>query len=76
MRIMESVGNLSNLQIELLRMFHYNLPDNQLLEVKKLLSDFFAKSLTDEVDKFYEKNNWDENTINLLKEEHLKTKYE
>jgi len=76
MRIMESVGNLSNLQIELLRMFHYNLPDNQLLEVKKLLSDFFAKNLTDEVDKFYEKNNWDENTINLLKEEHLKTKYE
>ena len=76
MRIMESVGNLSNLQIELLRMFHYNLPDNQLLEVKKLLSDFFAEKLTDEVDKFYEKNNWDENTIDLLKEEHLKTKYE
>ena len=73
---MESIGNLSNLQLELLKMFHYNLPDAQLLEVKKLLSDFFAKNITNDVDEFWDKNNWDENTIDLLKDEHLRTKYE
>lgn len=73
---MENIGNLSNLQMELLKMFHYNLPDDQLLEVKKLLSDFFAKNITNEIDKFWDKNNWDDNTITSLKNEHLRTKYE
>jgi len=73
---MENTGNLTNLQLELLKMFHYNLPDHQLLEVKKLLSDFFAKNITKDIDKLWETNNWDKDTINLLKEEHLRTKYE
>lgn len=73
---MESVGNLSNLQVELLKMFHYNLSDRQLLEVKKVLSDFFTKNLTTEIDKFCDENDWDEKTIESLKDEHLRTKYE
>ncbi len=73
---MESVGKLSNLQLELLKMFQYNLPENQLLEVKKLLSDFFAKNITNDVDELWDKNNWNEDTIDLLKDEHLRTKYE
>lgn len=73
---MENVGNLSNLQMELLKMFHYNLSDSQLLEVKKVLSDFFAKNLTTEINKFWDENDWDEKTIDSLKNEHLRTKYE
>ena len=45
-------------------------------DVKKLLSDFFAKNITNDVDKFWDKNNWDEKTIDLLKDEHLRTKYD
>ena len=72
---MENAGNLSNLQMELLKMFHYNLSESQLLEVKKVLSDFFAKNLSTEINKFWDENDWDEKTIESLKNEHLRTKY-
>ncbi len=35
-----------------------------------------AKKITNEVDEFWDKNNWDDNTINALKNEHPRTKYE
>ena len=73
---MEKIGKLSNLQMELLKMFHYNLTDSQLLELKKVLSSFFAKKLTEEMDQFWDENKWDEKTIESLKNEHLRTKYE
>ena len=73
---MESIGKLSNLQMELLKMFQYNLSDNQLKEVRKLLSGFFAENISREVDKIWNENNWNEKTIDKLKDEHLRTKYE
>jgi hypothetical protein len=43
---MESIGKLSNLQMERLKMFHYNLSENQLREVEKMLSGFFAENIS------------------------------
>ena len=73
--IMEQIGQLSNLQIELLKLFNYNLQEKQLIEIKKLLSSYFAQNITTDIDELWNKEKWDDNTINNWKNEHLRTKY-
>ena len=41
---METVGKLTNVQIELLKLFQYNLPEEQLVEIKNILAKYFAKT--------------------------------
>ncbi len=71
---METVGKLTNVQLELLKLFQYNLPDNQLKEIKQLLSSYFAKVSSDEMEKLWNEKNWDDNTIEDWKNEHLRKK--
>lgn len=40
---------LSNLQLELVKLFRYELPDEQLLEIRRLLARYFAQKVTDEM---------------------------
>ena len=51
--------NLSNLQLELLKVFSYQLNNQQLGDIKKLLTNYFAEQATQEMDKLWEENNWD-----------------
>jgi hypothetical protein len=44
---------LTNLQFELLKYFQYEVKDDELLEIKRLLSDFFAKKAMDDMDKLW-----------------------
>ncbi len=50
---------LSNIQVELLQMFKYNLPESQLMELKKILCEYFAKVASDEADKLWDKKQLD-----------------
>jgi hypothetical protein len=54
---------LTNLQLELLKLFRYQLNENQLQEVKVLLSRYFADRASDEMDKLWDKNNWSDETM-------------
>jgi hypothetical protein len=60
---MEAVGKLTNVQIELLKLFQYNLPENQLAEIKNMLAKYFAQTATAEMDKLWDKNRWDNDTM-------------
>ena len=65
---MEATKKLSNLQLELLRVFSYELSEEQLKEIRALLSDYFAKKVTKEMDALFEENQWgDEKSKNGLK---------
>ncbi len=55
---MEAIGKLTNVQIELLKLFQYNLPENQLAEIKNMLAKYFAKTASAEMDKLWDENNW------------------
>jgi hypothetical protein len=63
---------LTNLQLELLKTFHYQLNETQIVEINRLLSKYFAEKTTSEIDKFYNENNWNEQTIEDLSNEHLR----
>ena len=65
---------LTNLQLELLKTFRYDLNEMQLAEIRDILSKYFARKATAEMDKFWEDNNWNDETIEKLSHEHLRTK--
>ncbi len=54
---------LSNLQLEILKLYQYKLDDNQLIDIKKILSKYFADKATKEFDKLWEENNWSNETM-------------
>jgi hypothetical protein len=67
---------LTNLQIEILKTFSYPLPESQVLEIKQLLADYFAKKVDDGIDELFEKNNWNVNEkVNEWANGHDRTPY-
>ena len=64
---------LSNLQIELLKVFTYDLSNEQLLEIKTLLANYFAEKATDRMDELWEKNGWTADTMREWGNEHMRT---
>ncbi|MEA5460178.1 hypothetical protein VB796_14065 [Arcicella sp. LKC2W] len=66
---------LTNLQLELVKLFSYKIAENQVLEIKQLLSNYFADKATEEMDRLWEENNWTEETMKEWSNEHLRTPY-
>ena len=66
---------LTNLQIELIRLFSYQISDNQIVEIKDLLAKYFADVATREMDKLWEENQWTNETMETWTNEHLRTPY-
>jgi len=73
---MEAAKNLSNLQLELLRVFNFDLSEEQLKEIRALLADYFANKVTSEMDALFEENEWGEEKVKEWSKEHMRTKYE
>lgn len=57
---------LTNLQSELLNLFAKQLPDEQLLELKKVIAKFLLEKARDSADAIWDKRGYDENTIKTL----------
>ena len=69
---MDTTNKLSNIQIELLKLFPYKLSDKQLMEIKNMLAKYFAKSATEEMDKLWDENAWNDTTMKNWADEHLR----
>ena len=67
---------LTNLQLELLKTFSYQLNQQQLTDIKNLLGNYFAEQTTQEMDKLWEQNNWNDDTMTEWANEHLRTPYQ
>lgn len=72
---MEVAKKLTNLQLELIKMFGYEVSNEQLAEIRSILSNYFANQITSEVDKLFEANKWGEEKIEEWAEEHMRTPY-
>jgi hypothetical protein len=49
---------LSNLQLELIKLYSFNVEENDLLQIKKLLGKYFAYKAISEADKIWDQNNY------------------
>ena len=63
---------LTNLQLELLKVFNYQLNQQQLTDIRDLLANYFAEQATLEMDKLWEQQGWDENTMVEWANDHMR----
>lgn len=66
---------LTNLQLELLKIFSRDLPEEELLEIKQILSAYFAEKATREMDRLWDERNWSQQTMQQWLNEHMRTPY-
>lgn len=67
---------LTNIQLELLKLFALNVPDADLLYIKRFLAQYFAQKATEEVDKLWEEKAWTEETMRQWSHEHMRIPYQ
>jgi hypothetical protein len=53
----------SNVQQELLKLYRTDVPDEVLIEIKELLSRFFAERAMDGMDKLWDEQGWNNETM-------------
>lgn len=53
----------SNVQQELLKLYRTDVPDEVLIEIKELLSRFFAERAMDGMDKLWVEQGWNNETM-------------
>lgn len=72
---MVSPAKLTNLQVELLQTFAYTLPEEQLVEIRQLLAQYFLDKADAEMDRLWQENDWSEETIEAWAKGHERTPY-
>lgn len=66
---------LSNVQLEILKVFSHNLKNQELIELKDVIANFFAKRAINAANKVWDEQNWDNDKVNdLLNTKLRKTK--
>ena len=55
--------NLTNLQLELLKLYSYQVEEKDLEKIKVFLGNFFAKRAIEEADKVWDEKGYNEETI-------------
>lgn len=68
-------SKLTNLQLELLQLFAYNVQESQLLNIKEMLSAYFAEQLLKDMDNLWEQEGWTNETMENWANEHIRTPY-
>jgi|GEM_PF-544375 len=54
---------LTNLQLELLKIYSFNISDEQLSEIRGILTEYFADKATAEMDRLWDENGWTNDTM-------------
>lgn len=72
---MNSRKKLSNLQMELLEVFSFEVSDEQVKEIRSLLVEYFADKTTTDVDELFKEKGWGEEKIEEWSKEHMRTEY-
>ena len=70
------MSSLTPLQVELVKTFARPLSERQVLEIRQLLADYFARQLDDAVDQLAEQENWKPAIADQWLGQHLRTPYE
>lgn len=67
---------LSNVQLELLKLFSRDVSEKDLLEIKELLVQFFAQKATQRANQVWDENKWTDEDAQRLLHLHERTPYE
>jgi hypothetical protein len=56
----------TNVQLELLKTFSHKLSEKELMELQKTLAQFFAKRLTQQAAKVWDKKKWTDKSVDAM----------
>ncbi|MBC7920733.1 MAG: hypothetical protein H7Z75_06535 [Ferruginibacter sp.] len=63
---------LTPLQLELLRVFSHNPSEGELRDIKRLLANYYAEKLQDEVDKAWDERGYNNDTVKEWLNTHMR----
>jgi hypothetical protein len=72
---METATKLNSMQLFMLRIFDREINQKQEKEIKKLLSDYFAKQIDEEMDEIWEQRGMTQADLDKMLETHNRTPY-
>ena len=64
--IPETSPRFSNLQLELLRLYSRDVPDEELRDIKKLLADYFAQRAIEGANAWWDANNFTDADVDRM----------
>lgn len=68
--------SLTNLQLELLKVFSRPVSDDDVRSIQKILANYFAEKAMDLADQAWDKNGWSENDTQKLMNQHNRITHE
>jgi len=66
-------NSLNSTQLEILKMFRYDLPQEQWDEIREMIAQYFADKVTKEVDALWDEKGWTEETMKQWSKEHMRS---
>ena len=66
---------LTNLQLEFLKLFSQKVSDDDLMEIKKLVSNYFAEKAIAAADRVWEEKGWTNEDMERLANTRMRTPY-
>ena len=66
---------MSNLQLELLKLYGTNIPEKQLLDIRAMLAAYFADLIDRDMSLLWAEQQWDDSTLETWKTERLRRAY-
>lgn len=64
--IPETSPRFSNLQLELLKLYSRDIPDEELRDIKKLLADYFAQRAIADANAWWDANNFTDADVDRM----------
>lgn len=65
---------LSNVQLELLKTFSHQLSETEILELRKILANFFAQRAIQLANEVWDKNEWTDEDVDRMLETKMRKK--
>ena len=66
---------LSNAQLELLKLFSRDLPEEDLIEIKQMIVNYLAEKLAQKTDEIWEEEGWTNDDMKRFLNTHMRTPY-
>jgi hypothetical protein len=66
---------LTNVQVEILQSFNYQLSDEELTSFRKMLVEYFADRISDDIDHLFREKGWSNEKSDEWASIHMRTGY-
>ena len=72
---METLSSLNKAQLQILKLLSNIKTEEEAKELSQVISNFYAKKATEEMDRLWESGQWNEEENDQILKEHLRTPY-